>query len=702
MLLVGSLEERALHVAHRCEPERLQFVRSGCRTRADCATNTDWLREIKAHENSSQSVPCNCVAREILTYTNFAKSHALFTASKLPAVPNAFNFAESPFDCLSQDEQRLVRASVDIAYFPANETILEVGAAPEHLFVIIKGIVQQYAGSELVDTYRKWDCFDGRGLVAGRVSSRFVAAEEVVAYQLSKHCVSELIARNATFGALLFSDLSEKLSAISQRSSRHELQSLSMARVDEAFVRPPHFVDASTDIVSVVKLFQRERTTTILVRDDASDPPRLGIFTHTGLQRAILTGTPLQTLAVGQLANYSLVSVRPSDQLGDALAEMIRKRVHRVVVANVAANGAVDQSSVVGILEALDVFSFLSNQSYVITIQISEATDITTLAAAAKNITRLVGLLHQGGTKVSLIATLIQELNARLFERAWQLIAPADLVANSCLFVMGSEGRGEQLLKTDQDNGLILRDGYIAPENLDEICAAFSSALRQFGYPDCPGNIMVSNPDWRHSSSDFRELTRRWLLLPTPDTLMSLAIFVDAHAVCGDAGLLESVRDGVLELVTDNDAMLARFAAAINAFSETGGWWNRILLIGEAQADALDLKRAGIFPLVHGVRSLALEHGLRERSTTSRIQALVAKGVLAPDTAVDLNDSLQFFMTLKLKAGLRAISMQQPASNRIDTQALSTLDRDLLKDTLNVVKRFKQFVGQRYHLDAIA
>ena len=206
-------------------------------------------------------------------------------------MPSAFNFSASPFDSLSADEQRLVRNSVDIAYFRSGETILDVGIQPSHLFVIIKGAVHQYDGTEVINTYGVDDCFDGRGLVAEKVTSRFVAAEEVVAYQLARKAVSNLIASNATFGAMLFADLSNKLSAIAQKKSQHELQSLTMARVDEAFVRPAHFVDADTDIVSVVKLFQAERTTCVLVRDSACEPPRLGIFTHTGLQRAILSGT---------------------------------------------------------------------------------------------------------------------------------------------------------------------------------------------------------------------------------------------------------------------------------------------------------------------------------------------------------------------------------------------------------------------------
>ncbi len=617
-------------------------------------------------------------------------------------MPNAFNFSESPFDSLSPEEQGLVRDSVDIAYFRAGETILEVGIQPTHLFVIIKGLVHQFDGTEVLNVYGANDTFDGRGLVAGRVSSRFVAAEEVVAYQLTREAVSSLIASNATFGAMLFAELSNKLSAISQRKSRHELQSLTMARVDEAFVRPPHFVDAETDIVSVVRLFQAERITTVLVRDASSQPPRLGIFTHTGLQRAILSGLPLDELTVGQLANFSLVSVRPSDQLGDALALMIQKRVHRVVVTKLTSDGTIDSNRIVGVLEALDLFSFLSNHSYLISIKIIESNDIEELAQAAQHITRLIALLDQSGTKVGLIGMLVQELNARLFERAWQLIAPPELVANSCLFVMGSEGRGEQLLKTDQDNGLVLRDGYEPPPELAEICNRFSAALREFGYPDCPGNIMVSNPGWRRSASDFAQMTRQWLVMPTPESLMSLAIFVDAHAVAGDANLLEAVRRGVFALVIDNEAMLARFASAINSFQESGGWWNRLLSRSDQAEEVLDLKKAGIFPLVHGVRSLALELRLSQTSTTARIEGLVAAGTLTPEMGADLVESLHFFMGLKLRAGLTEMAARRPVSGGIEMSKLNSLDRDLLKDTLAVVKRFRALLRQHFHLDMVS
>ena len=605
-------------------------------------------------------------------------------------MPNAFNFSASPFDSLTQQEQRLVRDHVDVVYFRADEVVLDVGAVPAHLFVVIKGYVNQLDADELTATYGPDDCFDGRGLVAGKASSRFVAAEEVVAYALARQTVQELIAANATFGALLFSDLGAKLSAAGQRQSGNELQALNMARVDQAFVRPAHVVDAGTDVVSVVRLFQQERTTNVLVQDGRQQPPRLGIFTTNALQRAILSGRPLDQIPVGELSNYSLISVRPGDQVGDALAIMLRHHIHRVVVA--------DGERIHGVLEALDVFSFLSNHSMLITLRINDAADIDELAEAAAQLTGMIGRQFRSGTRVGLIARMVQDLNARLFDRAWQLIAPAELVANSCLFVMGSEGRGEQLLKTDQDNGLVLRDGYAPPADLPGICERFSDALARFGYPPCPGGIMVSNPAWRMSAADFAQTARRWLAMPEADSLMNLAIFMDAHAVSGDARLLDAVKASLMQMATDSDALLARFASAIDAFGGSVGWWNRLL--GDA-GERLNLKKEGIFPLVHGVRSLALAGRLDATGTVERIEALVQRGDLSADMGRELTESLHFFMSLKLKAGLAELDRQQPVSGAVDAKALSSFERDLLKDTLGVVKRFKAQLHHRFKMNAL-
>ncbi|MDO4905068.1 MAG: putative nucleotidyltransferase substrate binding domain-containing protein [Lautropia sp.] len=608
-------------------------------------------------------------------------------------MPNAFNFSVSPFDCLTQAEQTLVRDHLDVAYFRQGDVLLDVGTAPTHLFVLIKGYVQQFEDDELLATYGPNDSFDGRALVAGRSGSRFVAAEEVVAYELSHETVNTLIASNDTFSALLFSALGKKLSALAARGSEQEIQSLNLARIDEAYVRAAHTVPSEQDIVSVVKLFQQERTTNVLVRDASVQPPRLGIFTTNGLQRAILSGRPLDQLPVGELTSWNLLSVQPSDQVGEALALMLRHGVHRVVVR--------EEDRIIGILESLDVFSFLSNHSMLIGMQIRDANGLEELEKAAGQITTMVRRQYRSGSRVGFLARLVQDLNARLFERAWALLAPPDLVENSCLVVMGSEGRGEQLLKTDQDNALILRDGYAPPPNLQSLCERFVRALTRFGYPLCPGEIMLSNPAWRMSVGDFARTVRRWLVLPDGDSLMNLAIFMDAHAVSGDASLLDDLKTQVFSMATDNDMMMSRFASVIDAFGSPTRWWQRMR--GLAEGDArIDIKKAGIFPIVHGVRSLALAEHVQQTNTEQRIRALVDKGVLSQDTADELVESLHFFMRARLAAGLDELDQGKPVSGKVPWDRMTPLERDLLKDALQEVRRFKEQMRLRFRLGAVS
>jgi CBS domain-containing protein len=297
---------------------------------------------------------------------------------------------------------------------------------------------------------------------------------------------------------------------------------------------------------------------------------------------------------------------------------------------------------------------------------------------------------------------MVQALNTPLFERAWQLVAPSELVADSCLFVMGSEGRGEQILKTDQDNGLVLRHPAADDAVVAHACQRFTEALRAFGYPDCPGGIMVSNPPWRQGVDDFSRTARRWLLMPDAEGLMSLAIFLDARAVCGDSALLEQVRGEIFELAAGSDAMLGRFAAAIEAFSESSGWWNRWLPNADHGKHAFDIKKLGLFPLVHGVRSLALELRVRETSTVGRIDALQGARVLSQATARDLIDSLYFFMELRLKTGLAESELGSPTPGSVRLDRLATLDRRLLDAALGVVRQFKAMLRRRFHLDVLS
>ena len=277
-------------------------------------------------------------------------------------------------------------------------------------------------------------------------------------------------------------------------------------------------------------------------------------------------------------------------------------------------------------------------------------------------------------------------------------MAPAELVQNSCLLVMGSEGRGEQILKTDQDNALLLRDDYQC-DGLADIVARFSTELLGFGYPPCPGNIMVTNPLWCQPVSGFRDTIRHWLFDDDPDGAMNLAIFIDAHPVAGDATLLSIARAHALNLAAGSDTFIARMAGAVNQFKEAGaGWWSRMTGRHGGAAETFDLKKFGTFPIVHGARALALEHHLDALSTAERLQALAKQEFLSKELARDLTETLHFMMTLKLRNNLRQIALGQPASNLVTLAELSTLDRDLLKDSLAIIGQFRLHLQLHFQL----
>jgi CBS domain-containing protein len=212
---------------------------------------------------------------------------------------------------------------------------------------------------------------------------------------------------------------------------------------------------------------------------------------------------------------------------------------------------------------------------------------------------------------------------------------------------------------------------------------------------------MLSRPQWRHDTAEFGQTVRRWLMLPDADSLMALAIFLDAQAVCGDAALLEQVRGEIFTLVADNDALLGRFAAAIDTFADSSGWWNRLLSLGGDERSLVNLKKAAIFPLVHGIRAMALEQHLHPTGTVARIEALVSLGKLPRQVGDELTDTLHFLMRLKLDAGLAEMELGRAVSGNVEPDKLSSLDRDLLKDAIGAVRRFKSLLRHRFHLDVM-
>ncbi|TPE46840.1 putative nucleotidyltransferase substrate binding domain-containing protein [Amaricoccus solimangrovi] len=469
---------------------------------------------------------------------------------------------------------------------------------------------------------------------------------------------------------------------------RREFISLMTARVRDAPLRKPFFAEGGTDLVTLCRDLKAHGRTGALVRDGE----RLGIFTTTDLRDALALGRPPETVAVREVAIFEPLSVSADDELFEALIVMLRHGFHRVIVR--------EKGEITGVLTQLDLMAYVANHSQLIALEAAQADTIAELGAAARQIDGMIRLLSEDGVRVEIIAGLVGGLNRRIFERLWTLVAPETLRANSCLVVMGSEGRGEQIIKTDQDNALILRDGF-AFDGLEAVTETFTAALIDFGYPPCPGGIMVNRPLWRQPVGGFRAALRDWTHGSAPEGPMNLAIFLDAAAVAGDAALLDELETYLRGLLAGSDAFFARFAAAIEQFGGGGGWWRRLPGLSGREAAEIDLKKLGIFPLVHGVRTLALQYGVTGLGTAERIAALSAAGRIDAPLARDLVDALHLLMGLKLGNNLRQLDAGRAPDNAVRLSELGTLDREALREALAIVRRFKDWLRSHYRLDAL-
>jgi CBS domain-containing protein len=657
-----------------------------------------------------------------------------------------------PFDTLSAAQRaRLREASQDLGFAPG-DLLLAPNQEPEQVWWLHSGHVQHAEGDAVVGVYGQGALLALRALFSGRGSGSWRAVDAVRAQGLPVALLRELVAANPQFAAQVFRELADRMERMNSRDTQREFISLLMVKVRDAYIRKPFFVDGSTDLVTLCRQLAAEGLTNALVRDRlpagaagaaaapgaveagagagagagaaetavlaelAGTPPvreRIGMFTTTDLRDALLREEPPSRIAVREVARFDLITIEPDAEIFDALLLMVRHRVHRLLVREPAqapawpgagaAPAAPRESDgggrIVGVLSQLDLMSFVSNHSYIVALQIEQATSVADLQAAAARMDGLVALLAGGGVRVEVITALVSALNTRLFERTWALVAPPEVVANSCLIVMGSEGRGEQILKTDQDNALLLRDGF-QYALLDAVARRFAEALASYGYPPCPGGIMVTSPLWRQPLSTFRESLRDWVYGADAEGAMRLAIFFDAVAVAGDASLLASARGHLDRILADHDAFLARFARAADQFAEpSAGLWARLTTRRDEQP--LDLKKLGTFPIVHGVRALALKHHVRALGTAARIQALVEAGVLAEPMARDLVDALHFLMMLKLRHQLRQRQLGQTPGNIVRAADLGTLERDPLRDSLAIIRRFRAFLAAHFHFEAL-
>nr|WP_294502650.1 putative nucleotidyltransferase substrate binding domain-containing protein [uncultured Rhodopila sp.] len=598
-------------------------------------------------------------------------------------MPNAFDPNNPPFDRLTGPEMETLRKALDIGYFRPGETIIAQGAPAEALYVVIKGVVEERDGDEVTGLLGPKDSFDGRALVHGESGSAFAAREETLCYVLPKAVALALVHDNPRFAAFFYLELSRKLDALAREDEDSRVGTLMRARVRDMSLYPASFIDADDTIETAGRRMRDVNTNALFVRNG----DQIGFITGMNLSKALVLDRMPLDAPVAPIVHYNVISLAPDDFIYSALILMTKTNKRRVAVH--------DGKSYIGILEDIELLSYLTGNTQMVAGRIDRAVAVPELITAAREIGEQVRMLRRQAVKVEAVAEIVSDLNRRLFAKLFDLIAPRALRTGACLVVMGSEGRGEQTVRTDQDNALILA-APVEEAVLDKFRHDFTAALESFGFAPCPGNVMVRNPAWSQTVDAYTTMFHHWVAMPDEHSHMNVAILYDAVAVAGDAKLLARTKAELMETVRGRSAFMVHFARAIDAFPMALGFFNK-LVARDGQGDAVDLKKGGIFPIVHGVRSLALERGLTETNTAARIQRLVEIGTFKADFGRELTQSLYFLMTLRLDAKLTAAGTSGALVRPAD---LSSTQRDLLRDAFQVVKQFREIVRRHFNLGA--
>ena len=591
-----------------------------------------------------------------------------------------------PFEVLTEEQMNLCIKNMDIAYYPKDTTILSPDKNSTHYFIIIKGTVHEIStDNELVMDFHQEDSFDANALIYNECKNNFVVKEDLICYELEKKAFLTLLEQNAEFKEFFLNNLVNKLQNLKEKKYTSELSSFMIARVDDTVIHTPCIVEKGTKLIDAIEKSIEFKTSTIIVKYEKG----YGIITDSLLKMKVLLEGRDLSIPVEDVAIFPLLSVNKEDYLFDAFSLLIKKNIKRVGVID-------NDGNMLGILEQIDVLSHFANHTYVVDSKIKKATNIEDLKQASIELINTITTLNAKGVKVNHISNLIGQLNTKVYRKLYSLIMPKELMNNACFMVMGSEGRNEQIIKTDQDNALIVRDG-VDVEQYRPYMEEITRTLIDFGYPPCEGNIMVSNPFWCKSFQAYKDETRKWIEAPDMQNYMDLAIFFDSFSVAGDKELLIQLKDDLFNKLHDKDVFMAYFAKATLTFDTPS-----IVANFMTKTHFIDIKKAGIFPIVQGIRSLALRERIRETTTEKRIKILEQRKVLTSNMASELLEAFDVLCTLRLKSQLSKFHENKKMNNEIDTHSLGKIERDLLKDSFKIVTSFKKFISFTFKIDKIS
>lgn len=599
-----------------------------------------------------------------------------------------------PFENLTSNQLETFVENIDIVYFKENEIVQKQDSEPTHLYFVLKGLIQEKKEDEVLSLYSRNEIFDSISLIENFSKNSFVTAEETICYMLPRDIFIKILHENTELKKYFFQSISEKLNNSVSYENNKEMANIMIAKIKDAKIHKAVIIDTNKSIFEAASIIKKEKVPTILLKDENGE---MYIVTDSDFRQKVILNRMDFDDKIVKIASKGLVYVNEDDFLFNAQLTMAKHGLKRVVVQN-------DKKEIVGILDQISLSSFFATNTFSVSNQIVKAETVEELKEASLSFIKIIKSLNAKGVKIEFISKLINQLNKKLLDKLFIMLAPEELIGKSTLVVMGSEGRGEQILKTDQDNALILDDDCtISDEKLQQFTTLFTETLVDFGFPRCEGNIMVSNPYWCRRESKFKDLIYEWIMQPSPDNFMNLAIFYDAVSVSGDRAVVLRLKEYLFKIASNSQQFNAHFAKIISSFTVPLGFFDGFVFDtkDDKHKNELNIKKGGIFIIVQGVRSLSLEYKLYNTSTEKRIKKLKEIGIIEDELANEITMAFNFLTNINLKSNLEKLDKNEKVDNYINPNNLNTMEKDLLKDSFKIINKFKKKLEFHFKLNYV-
>lgn len=587
--------------------------------------------------------------------------------------PADFLRERSPFDRLDGAALDRLARSLEIVFLPAGTRVLERDGPPAtHLFLVRSGSVRLERGDGLVLPVEEGELFGYRSLLTGDAPTFEATAETDVLCFRFPAATARSVLEHPEVSAALTRGLAERLRALSPSVRVAMRPDPGLATpIARLISRPPVMIEPGTTVAEAARVMRTARVSSVLVAG-----PEPGIVTDRDLRNRFVAEERPPDTPVDLVASRPVLTLDRDASLLETVLFMLDCNVHHVVVT--------DGGRVTGVVTDTDVLRQQARTPLYLLSSVERADNRTDLAGYAAEVSEVVRQLVATGVDATAVGRVVSALNDTLV-RTLVRLAEAELGAAPAPWAwmaLGSEGRLEQTLLTDQDNALVFAgEAATDPEAVawfQSLASHVVDGLVASGFPPCPGGYMATN--WNLSLPAFEDRFRSWMAAPDPAALLDAAIFFDFRRVAGPLDLepLDHLLDGAAE----TQMFLGHLAASAAAFRPPLRAFHRIVV----KDGAVDLKRGAVGPVVALARVYGLAAGGRTRATLDRLATAAAAGVLSREGAENLSEAFRFVVNQRLDAQLDELAAGRPMDNQVELDRLAPLERHHLKDTLVAIR----------------